>query len=231
MLKDDEYSPLIIGHRGCPHSEPENTLRSFKRALDHGADMIELDVHLTKDDKLIIMHDGNLARTTGIDKEIRKMTLAEIRSHTAEGETIPTLKETLEFLKGKCMVNIESKNKKTAPFIVDLVKRLDMVDDVILASRSWAFLSTVKLMNPFIRTAWVFERPSLGYILRAKLLGAYALQPHINVTTKRMVQRAHKHNLKVFVWWSAYPLWRINIKKLKKIKADGVITHNTALKF
>ena len=221
---------LVIGHRGAPHHGPENTLKSFTKALEHGADMIELDVHLTKDKQLIVMHDSNLSRMTGVDKEIRKLTLDEIKNiKIEEAEDIPTLEEALDMLKGRCIVNIESKVRAAAGPIVELVKKKGMVDDVIIASRSYTFLRKVKELQPFIRTSWVFEKPSVGYILRAKLLGLYSLQPHIHVTTSRMIRKAHNNNLKVFVWWHAYPLWKVNIKKLRRLNPDGIITHDPSM--
>jgi len=221
---------LVIGHRGAPYHGPENTLKSFGKALDHGVDMIELDVHMTKDRHLVVMHDTNLARMTGLDQEIKSLTLSEIKKFKAKGEDIPTLEEALDFLKGKCMINIESKVKDAAKPIIDMVKKKNLDDDVILASRSFEFLKAVKNLHPFIKTSWVFESPSLMYILRAKMMGLYSLQPHINVTTSRMVRRAHKYNLKVFVWWNAYPLWRVNINKIRRIQPDGVITHDPRIK-
>jgi glycerophosphoryl diester phosphodiesterase len=218
--------PMIIGHRGYPSRYPENTLKSFNTALEHGAEMIELDVHLTKDNHLIVMHDSDLSRMTGVDKEVRKLTLAEIKKLKIEGEEIPTLEEAIDFLKGKCIINIESKVKEAAIPIVEMIKKKDVVEDVIVASRISSFLKTIKHAHPFIRTSWVFERPSLIYILWAKILGVYSLQPHISIATARMVRRAHKNNLKVFVWWHAYPLWRVNINKIKRIQPDGIITHD-----
>ena len=217
---------LIIGHRGAPHHAPENTLKSFKKALQHGVDMIELDVHLTKDKKLIVMHDPDLSRMCDIDKEIKKHTLEEIKKITIHGESIPTLEETIDLLKGKCMINIESKVRKSAVPIVRMIEKKGIIDDTVVASSSYFFLKKIKDTNPFIRTSWVMRNPSIFYILRARLLGLYAFQPHINVVTKRLVKRAHKHNLKVFVWWRIRPMFKINIKKLKKLNPDGIITND-----
>lgn len=225
-----EKNTIIIGHRGCPHCEPENTLKSFKKAIDDGAEMIELDVRTTKDKQLIVMHDSNLLRTTGIDKQIKSMTLKDIRKHTTQGETIPTLKETIEFLKGKCMMNIESKDASAAESIIKIINKTKTIEDVILASRSWRFLMKVKITNPFIKTSWIFSRPRVAYILRAKLMGVYSLQPHITFATRRMIKRAQKNNLKVFVWWNAYPIWEVNMKRINSLKPDGIITHDTSMK-
>lgn len=221
--------PMIIGHRGAPFFEPENTLKSFKKALDHGVEMIELDVHLTKDKQLIVMHDPTLTKMTGVDKEIRKLTLAEIKKFSVHGEAIPTLEETIDFLKGKCMINIESKVKDAAKPIVDIIKQKGILDEVIVASRIHSFLKRVKRMNPWIKTSWIFEKPTFTYILRAKLLGVYSLQPHLNITTRRLVDRARKHNLKVFVWWGAYPLWKVNVERIKRLNPDGIITHDPSI--
>src|SRR3989338_11409650 len=87
---------LIIGHRGASSLEPENTIRSFKKAEELGVDMIEMDLRLTLDNQIVISHDDNLKRIFGIDKSIRKSTLGELKDISiAKGREIPTLKEAL----------------------------------------------------------------------------------------------------------------------------------------
>ena len=128
------------------------------------------------------------------------------------------------------MLNIESKVSNAAKHMVKLIKEKDIIDDVVVSSRSFIFLRNIKFRQPFIKTAWIFERPSIFYILRAKTLGLYSLQPHYNITTSRMVRRAHKHNLKVFIWWNAYPLWKVNPEKVKRLNPDGIITHDPKMR-
>src|SRR4030065_2440741 len=90
---------LRIGHRGARAYEPENTLRSFKKALEIGVDAVELDVRKTKDNQLVVIHDADVKRTTDGEGLVCELTLAQIKGFSAgEGEKIPTLQEALDFL-------------------------------------------------------------------------------------------------------------------------------------
>ncbi|MBI5034164.1 MAG: glycerophosphodiester phosphodiesterase [Chloroflexi bacterium] len=116
--------PLIIGHRGASASAPENTLASFRLALDMGADGVELDVTLTKDDVPVIIHDGTVDRTTNGKGLINQMTLGEVRQLDAGGwfnakfcgEKIPTLEEVLTEISPRGIVNIELKTEALRPW-------------------------------------------------------------------------------------------------------------------
>ena len=89
---------LRIGHRGARAYEPENTLRSFKKALEIGVNAVELDVRKTKDNHLVVIHDADVKRTTDGEGLVSELTLKEIKDFSAEkGGKIPTLKETLPF--------------------------------------------------------------------------------------------------------------------------------------
>ena len=94
--------PKVLGHRGCAGLEPENTILAFKRAIDLGVDLIEFDVRMTKDKKLIVIHDEKLDRTTNGIGFVKDFNFAEIRKFDAgKGEKIPSLEETINFLKNK----------------------------------------------------------------------------------------------------------------------------------
>ena len=91
----------IMGHRGAPAEEPENTLRSFRRALDLGVAAVELDVQLTRDGRLAVIHDETLDRTTNGRGLVKDFTLAELQKLDAgQGEPIPALEEVLELVQG-----------------------------------------------------------------------------------------------------------------------------------
>lgn len=99
---------LVIGHRGAMGYEPENTLRSFKKALELGVDMIEFDVHLLKDGEIILMHDDTVDRTTDGNGFVADKTLAEIkRLNAGKGEKVPTLQEALDFIDRRVPILIE----------------------------------------------------------------------------------------------------------------------------
>jgi len=104
---------LKIGHRGAMGYEPENTLRSFKKALDLKVDMIELDVYVCKSDELIVIHDDKVDRTTNGQGYVVNKTFEELRTLDAgKNEKIPTLSEVLNLVNRKAKLNIELKGKK-----------------------------------------------------------------------------------------------------------------------
>src|SRR5512141_45573 len=109
--------PLLIGHRGYPARFPENTLAAFAGAMDAGCDMIELDVTLTADRRVVVIHDDTLDRTTSGTGPVRERTLAQIRALDAGSwfaprfavERVPLLSEVVAATAGRCMLNIEIK--------------------------------------------------------------------------------------------------------------------------
>src|SRR6185295_11448303 len=116
--------PLIIAHRGDSAHRPENTLASFASALEVGADLVELDVQLTRDGEVVVIHDVTVDRTTNGSGDVRQMTLAEVRALSAgyperfgpeyEGERVPTLAEALNLMHGRARVMIELKTESVS---------------------------------------------------------------------------------------------------------------------
>src|SRR5512140_1977680 len=105
----------IVGHRGAPVEEPENTLRSFRRALDLGVAAVELDVQLTRDGCLAVIHDETLERTTNGHGRVQDFTLAELqRLDAGRGEPIPALEEVLELARGRAHLAVEMKQPEAA---------------------------------------------------------------------------------------------------------------------
>ena len=110
MQNSDKRHFYKIAHRGASAYEPENTLRSFRRALDMGADLIEFDIRMSSDGHLIVIHDKKVDRTTDGTGLVREMTLGQLKKLDAgKGEKIPTLEEVIDFGKGKTRFVIELK--------------------------------------------------------------------------------------------------------------------------
>src|SRR5581483_879272 len=109
--------PLIGAHRGASARAPENTLWAFRAALADGAELIELDVHLTRDGRLAVIHDETTGRTTGVDGAVAELTMAELRALDASrvkggawtGQSIPELGEVLALARGRVALNVEIK--------------------------------------------------------------------------------------------------------------------------
>lgn len=117
VVNQPNQKPVVIAHRGASGVAPENTLAAFSKAIDFGADVIELDVHLSQDGEVIVIHDHTVDRTTGGTGHIEHLTLAEIKKLDAgswfgeafAGEPVPTLREALELIDGRATVLIEIK--------------------------------------------------------------------------------------------------------------------------
>ena len=113
---------LVIGHRGATGYEPENTLRSFEKALQLGCSWIELDVHVV-DDQIVVIHDDDLSRTTNGFGLVSTSSFKYLRSLDAgKGEQVPTLQEVMELIGQRCRVNVELKGKGTARVLSTLLR-------------------------------------------------------------------------------------------------------------
>lgn len=149
---------LIIGHRGTRAYRPENTLISFRKAVEQKADYVELDVHLSKDRKLIVMHDETLQRTTDGQGKISEKTLDEIKQYRTKlgSQRVPTLEEVLKQFKNKTRFLIELKGKEPAESVCRLIKKNRLEKKVIICSNSAEALLTSKKLLPNTKTALIY---------------------------------------------------------------------------
>jgi glycerophosphoryl diester phosphodiesterase len=126
---------LIIAHRGASADEPENTLLAFQRAIEQGAQMIELDLDQSADGHVIVMHDATLERTTNMRGSVAALPLAEIRKADAgKGERVPTLDEVLDLTLGKVRLYLEIKEARAAANTLKTIRARGCESDVMLAS-------------------------------------------------------------------------------------------------
>lgn len=199
-------SILVIAHRGASGHAPENTIAAFKKAVELGADMYELDCLLSKDGEIIVMHDDTVDRTTSGSGKVSDLTLEEIKKLDAgswfgeefAGEPVPTLSEALEFSKGKILVNIEIKEPGFEQQTVELVENLDMVNDVIITSFHHDVIVKIKEFNPKIKTGALVKDITPKEIEEKILeLNTDALNTRYIMVNKSLVRTAHKHGLKI----------------------------------
>lgn len=114
---------LGIAHRGASGYAPENTIEAFKKAIKLGADIVEFDIHYTKDNKIVVIHDDNVKRTTNGDGLVRNLLFKEIRKfHTPNNELIPTLEEVLDILKNKCICKVDIKGELMEEKVCKIIK-------------------------------------------------------------------------------------------------------------
>jgi len=236
---------LIIAHRGASGSAPENTLASFKKAMEMGTDAVELDVHLSSDGELIVIHDNTLDRTTTLKGNIKEHTLKEIKTADAgswfgaewKGEPVPTLDEVLNTVNGKVKVVIEIKDGSDVyPGIeqktIETIKRRGAEDWCILQSFSDVAVNKMletKTTMPVYKLV-VGNVPGLPLYNDGKMHWGSAyhyktiagINPQQKFACKRIVNKLHKRGQQIYVW-------TVNdekvMKKLLRWGVDGIITN------
>ena len=192
---------ILTGHRGAAKLEPENTLLSIQKAIDLGVDQIEIDVHLTHDQHLVVIHDTTVDRTTDGQGAIADFTLEQVKQLDAgKGECIPTLQEVMDLVRGKVVLQIELKGPDTAEPVVQTVEQNRMGNEVLLTSFVHERLSETHQLNPNLRLGALWADPPPDACEQALDMGAEAIHiQHLNIDAD-LVQKAHAHGLKIRAW-------------------------------
>jgi glycerophosphoryl diester phosphodiesterase len=218
---------LKIGHRGANGYEPENTLISFQKAIEMGADAIELDVHLSSDGHLIVIHDETIDRTTNGKGAVNQLTLQELKSvRINEKHEIPTLKEVFDLVDKHCFINIELKNQDTAEQVVQLIERYISEKNwnhthFLVSSFDWNALQQVRFLNEDIRIGVLTETDMDLAISFARFIKAEALHPDFQLLTNEYTTKIQEKGIRVFPWTVNK---KEDIQKIKSFKVDGIIT-------
>ena len=191
---------LKIGHRGAKAYEPENTLRSFTKAIELGVDAVELDARRTRDGEVVVIHDAKVDKTTNGKGSVSDLTLNEIKQLvTDKGERIPTLDEALDFLDRKVKILIELKETGLEEKVIGLVHEKGLEKNVIIVSFLEEALRKVRELDNEVDTGLIYVRHrnpiKAALDLRAKyLLSLYRFTHTANI------KKAHENGLKVIVW-------------------------------
>ena len=215
---------LCIGHRGARGHEPENTLRSVRRALALGAHGIEIDVWFV-DGELVVIHDAKLDRTTNGRGYVSRKTFAQLRTLDAgQGERIPTLREVFETVDRRAFINIELKGRRTAgpvgALIAEFVEQRGWrFEDFVISSFHRAELRAVS--DPRSPIALLLTRPTRLSMLSARSVRARFVNPALRYVTRRFVEDAHRRGLRVFVYTVNDPA---DLARLREWGVDGVFT-------
>ena len=216
---------LCIGHRGAMGYAPENTLKSFAKALDMGATWIECDVHYA-DGHLVVIHDKRLGRTTNGTGSVKEKSFKYLRSLDAgDGEKIPTLDEVLNLIWGKAGINIELKSDDTAQPVTELIqKRVNNnwdINNFLVSSLNHGNIAEVRKLDSRIRIGVLLNGISNDFSQITKDLNAYSVNQNIKFIENEFVMQAHNLGLKVFV----YTVNESNdIKRMDEMGVDGVFT-------
>ncbi|MGJ8655776.1 MAG: glycerophosphodiester phosphodiesterase [Akkermansiaceae bacterium] len=184
---------LIIGHRGACALEPENTLRSFQRAIDLGVDMIELDIYQIED-QLIVIHDNTLDRTTTGTGLLTDHSFQQLRKLNAgKGAHIPTLTEVLDLTRGKVSLNIEIKGPSLVPLLHQTIQE---ENNILISSFDWPQLIEYRNLDSEIPIGILGKN---GFPLAHKI-NATAIHPHLSELSPEYIQHAKKQNLQVYTY-------------------------------
>ena len=189
---------LRVGHRGARAYEIENTLDSFKKAVELGVDAVELDVRRSKDGELVISHDDNLKKVFGVDMPVSGATLEELKKATKN--KIATLGEALHFLGGRVeKILIELKEAGYEKKVLEAVKKEKLKDRAIIVSFLEEALEHVRELDRKIETGLIYAK-FRGPVAAALRLDARYLIPLYRFVHTRDVEEAHRNGLKVIVW-------------------------------
>lgn len=212
---------LTVGHRGVMGVEPENTLRSFIRAEREGLDQIELDLHLSKDGALVVMHDRRVDRTTDGSGAIADLTLAELRELDAGlGERVPVFEEVLDAVNRPLQAEI--KDVAAARVLAEVLRERNALDRVNVLSFHDEALREVRELLPGARTVLVAEG-SLGeeIVERATAVGARLVSLELRRITLDLVDRCHAAGIDVIAWTVNTPR---ELALARALGLDGAVT-------
>lgn len=224
----------VTSHRGFSHDVPENTLPAIEKAIEEQADFVEVDVRVTGDGELVLLHDNNLKRTAGVSKKIWDITYPEIAELDAgswlskefAGIKIPTLREVFELSKGKVMLNLDLKyrteEEELAEKVVALIREYEMEWQCVVTSTSLKCLEKVKELNTDIRTGYITYQIYSG-LYENEAVDFFSMK--YNLVSKGVVRQVHKKGKEIHVWTVNS---KTEFERLERIGVDNIITDNPA---
>lgn len=191
----------IVGHRGAAGVRPENTLSSFRLAIELGVDKLECDVRLTKDGHTVLIHDATVDRTTNGSGNVSEMTLDEIRVLDAgNGEQVPLLSEYLALLKETGISSeVEIKDPNALEKALEQIRKYGVVHQVCITSKLDTVIRAKELL-PEIDVGLPTANPSLAEIERAAKIGASGVGVHYKHLTHEIVKACHDLGLEARGW-------------------------------
>lgn len=231
----------VIGHRGASGVAPENTLAAFRKAVELGAGFIETDLQLSRDARLVALHDDTLDRTTNDSGPVSLRTLEELRQLDAgswfrpsghevaspfAGERIPTIQEVLAFGR-EHEIGLLLEVKPTGPSgaehaIVGALRASGEIPRSVVMSFSTSVLKRIRQLEPLVMTGFLYGDRLPSAVATAVDAGARQLLPKTDRVTPELVTEAHAHDLKVVAWTANAPN---EMQKLISAGVDGIITN------
>ncbi len=218
---------LKIGHRGAKGYAPENTLLSFQKAIEMGVDGIELDVHLSADGQIIVIHDATIDRTTNGQGVVNSLSLRELKGFRIENEhEIPTLIEVFNLVNKRCFINIELKGKGTALPVLALIekyvsKKNWQYHHFLISSFDWVSLLDIHLAQPTIPLGVLTEYDIDLAFAFAKHIQAQSIHSYFHLLSKEKTAKIREEGFRILAW-------TVNetedIQKIKSFHINGIIT-------
>jgi glycerophosphoryl diester phosphodiesterase len=219
--------PLVIAHRGASGYRRENTLAAYELAIEQRADMIEIDLHRTRDAAVVVIHDES---PEGLDApEIGEALLAQVRAlDLGGGARVPTFDEVLDAVAPRIALNVELKRGRAGPYpgleavTAAAVAERGLVERTLFSSFEDAYLSGLARVAPRCRRALLLEPKTASRPLeRARAVGAEALNPWIGLATRELVDAAHGEGLAVYVFTANR---EGEMQRLLELGVDGIFT-------
>ena len=234
-------TPWIIGHRGYHAKYPENTLASFQAAIAAKSSMIELDVTLSADRRMVVIHDATLERTTNGKGSVADFTLAELKQLDAgswfdsqyANQTIPELSEVLDLAKDHVYVNIEIKSYSYESHhppdaiekqVVKLLRHKNLLDTCMISSFDVNILEQVAFMKNPPAIAFISKKPATPKTVQmCTRLNTFSWHPDHRVVTRNQVEQMHEAGIRVF----PYKVDTLaDYNRMCNMRVDGVITND-----
>ncbi|AWA31398.1 glycerophosphodiester phosphodiesterase [Flavobacterium magnum] len=216
---------LKIGHRGAKGFLPENTIASFEKAIALGCDGVELDVHLSADGEIVVIHDHTTDRVTGQHGIVAEMTSSQLKKMRIEGgHQVPLLSEVVDLVNDPSLVNIELKTGEAAEPVLRLIEKYvaegRSFSQFLISSFDWPALQKVRTLHPEIPLGVLTETDLALAAAFAKTIRAEMIHPHFHLLdhdNTKMLQQ----DFRVFAWTVNEPQ---DIEKMKSFGVDAIIT-------
>ncbi|MEC8646673.1 MAG: glycerophosphodiester phosphodiesterase family protein [Candidatus Latescibacterota bacterium] len=225
--------PLRIAHRGASGRglAPENTLAAFEKALSIGVDMLEIDVRVTGDGQLIVLHDPSLDRTTDREGIVRGMVLEEIRQADAgDGGRVPILREVFDLARHRAPILLEIKSDFIAELVVQAIADADFSEQIVVQSFNPQTVERVKRLAPYLPASLLIgELPTTPSRLRARRLVSQVLEIGANTLsiwhatlTPSLIEEMRKRGIAVWAWTVDE---EIAMRDLAMMGVQGLVTN------
>jgi len=219
----------VIAHRGAAGKAPENTLAAIRQAIEDGADMIEIDVQESSDGEVVVIHDSDFMKLSGIDlkvwdgslKQLQQLDIGSWFDPAFSAERVPTLAQVLDEARGKVRVVIELKyyghDQQLEQRVVEIVEEAGMVDDILIMSLKYKGVEKVRTLRP----QWITGLLSSTSVGNLAKLDLDFLAVNMSMATSGFIRRTHAAGKQVYVWTVNDA---VSMSRMISLGVDGIIT-------